>query len=120
MRIGELAERTGISARSLRYYEQQGLLPSRRAPNGYRDFDESAVVRARNIKDLIDTGLTVEDVRQYAANGCLDRPLTRCAAELDTTRRRLAELDRRIERLRRIRARLAAYHSAVEDHAARG
>ncbi|SDH95220.1 DNA-binding transcriptional regulator, MerR family [Sinosporangium album] len=117
MRIGELAERVGVSTRALRYYEQHGLLSSAREGNGYRDFDELAVVRARNIKHLLDAGLTVEDVQGYAAHGCLDRPLNqgpRCAAELETTGRRLAELDERMERLRRHRERLAAHQSALE------
>jgi DNA-binding transcriptional MerR regulator len=36
MRIGELAERAGTTTRTLRYYESRGLLPARRAVNGYR------------------------------------------------------------------------------------
>jgi hypothetical protein len=40
MRIGELAERTGVPARLLRYYEEQGLLTPARAANGYRDYGE--------------------------------------------------------------------------------
>ena len=39
MRIGELARRSGTSARSIRYYEQQGLMVSRRDPNGYRNYN---------------------------------------------------------------------------------
>ncbi|WP_374225966.1 MerR family DNA-binding transcriptional regulator [Micromonospora sp. C41] len=42
MRIGELSARTGVSARSIRYYEQQGLLAALRTPSGQRVFAESA------------------------------------------------------------------------------
>jgi len=41
MRIGELARRAGASARSIRYYEEQGLLLARRQANGYREYDEA-------------------------------------------------------------------------------
>lgn len=40
MRIGELAELAGVSTRSLRYYEAQGLLRARRAANGYREYGD--------------------------------------------------------------------------------
>ncbi|NOK01502.1 MerR family DNA-binding transcriptional regulator [Myxococcus xanthus] len=45
MNIGELALRTGCSARSIRHYEKAGLLASRRRANGYRDFDAESVSR---------------------------------------------------------------------------
>ncbi|WP_319949524.1 MerR family transcriptional regulator [Streptomyces halobius] len=45
MRIGELAERTGASRRSIRYYEQQGLLESERTGKGRRVYGENAVNR---------------------------------------------------------------------------
>ena len=45
MRIGELARRTGVSERSLRYYEQQALLAADRTPGGQRDYPEQAVDR---------------------------------------------------------------------------
>ena len=45
MRIGELAEATGVSARSLRYYEEQGLIRSSRTSGGWRDFDATSVER---------------------------------------------------------------------------
>ena len=43
MRIGELSRITGVSTRSLRYYEEQGLLVGERLPNGYRDYTPEAV-----------------------------------------------------------------------------
>lgn len=108
MRIGELACRTGVSPRALRYYEQHDLLHARRDPNGWRDYDEAAVARARLIAELIDSGLTIEGVKQLAP--CLDTPdATECdepELPLRTYRERLIVLDERIARLRRHRGRL--------------
>lgn len=118
IQIGELAEHVGVSSRSLRHYEQQGLLSPRRGSNGYRVYAELDLVRASNIKELLDTGLTTADVRQYLDEGCLDQPLSgtaRCAAELPTLHQRLAHLDELIGRLQRTRGTLAAHTSALED-----
>ncbi|MEU1807467.1 MerR family transcriptional regulator [Micromonospora sp. WMMD1076] len=58
MRIGELSARTGASARSIRYYEQQGLLAAVRTASGQRVFADSAVARVRLIQRLFDAGLS--------------------------------------------------------------
>ena len=57
MRIGELARRTGVSERSLRYYEQQNLLASDRTAGGHRDYPERAVDRVIRIQELFAAGL---------------------------------------------------------------
>lgn len=57
MRIGELARRTGVSERSLRYYEEQGLLVSDRTPGGHREYAEAAVDRVIRIQELFAAGL---------------------------------------------------------------
>jgi DNA-binding transcriptional MerR regulator len=57
MRIGALARRTGVSRRSLRYYEQQGLLMAERTPGGHRDYPEGAVDRVIRIQELFAAGL---------------------------------------------------------------
>ncbi|WP_280384091.1 MerR family transcriptional regulator [Nocardia wallacei] len=62
MRIGELARRTGATRRALRYYEEQGLLPDRRSPNGYREYDEHAVRLVDDIRRLLSVGFTAEEV----------------------------------------------------------
>ena len=62
MRIGELARRTGVSERSLRYYEQQNLLASERTAGGHRDYPERAVDRVIRIQELFAAGLNSRTV----------------------------------------------------------
>lgn len=57
MRIGELASRTEVPTRMLRYYEEQGLIAPRRLDNGYREYDEYLVQRVRKIRGLLDSGI---------------------------------------------------------------
>ncbi|GLW51773.1 MerR family transcriptional regulator [Streptomyces sp. NBRC 14336] len=64
MRIGELARRTGVSVRSLRYYEAQGLLRSDRTPGGHREYPEAAVDRVIRIQELYAAGLHSDRIRQ--------------------------------------------------------
>jgi DNA-binding transcriptional MerR regulator len=62
MRIGELARRTGVSERSLRYYEQQGMLASDRTPGGHRDYPEAAVDRVIRVQELYAAGLSSKKI----------------------------------------------------------
>lgn len=57
MKIGELARRTAVSERSLRYYEEQGLLAAERTPSGHRTYPERAVDRVIRIQELFAAGL---------------------------------------------------------------
>jgi DNA-binding transcriptional MerR regulator len=57
MRIGELADKAGVSTRALRYYEEQGLLRSQRTTSGQRVYEESAADRVRLIQELYTAGL---------------------------------------------------------------
>ncbi|WP_371680178.1 MerR family transcriptional regulator [Streptomyces sp. NBC_01276] len=108
MRIGELAGATGTTARALRHYEQAGLICSERAPNGYRVYDERAVVRVRNIRHLLAAGLTLDDVRVFLP--CLDGDVAAAPPSdkgLRVALDRLAVLDRRIAAQTEARDRLA-------------
>ncbi|MDE3723476.1 MULTISPECIES: MerR family transcriptional regulator [Nocardiopsis] len=64
MRIGELSRRTGASPRSLRYYEEQGLLVSTRTPGGHREYAEGVVERVDRIRCLYSAGLNSDTVRR--------------------------------------------------------
>jgi DNA-binding transcriptional MerR regulator len=59
MLIGELAQRAGVSTRTLRYYEQQGLISARRAANGYRQYEESDLRLVAEIRSLLAAGFTL-------------------------------------------------------------
>ncbi|MGW5059631.1 MerR family transcriptional regulator [Streptomyces sp. NPDC004096] len=103
MQIGELAKATGTTARALRHYEQAGLISSERAPNGYRIYEEGAVVRVCNIRYLLAAGLTLDDVRVFLP--CLDGDVT--AAEASDKGLRIA-----LERLAILNERIAAQTEA--------
>ena len=108
MRIGELARRTGVSVRSIRHYDDNGLLGARRGENGYRIFDEAAVRRVLRIKQLIHHGLTVEEIRPMAA--CLDGPAdeeTVCDHVIALYEQKLRSIDDEIAALRAQRERVA-------------
>ncbi|BCK66089.1 MerR family transcriptional regulator [Streptomyces libani subsp. rufus] len=64
MRIGELARRSGVSERSLRYYETQGLLRSERTPGGQRQYGDWAVDRVIRIQALYAAGLNSKKIAQ--------------------------------------------------------
>ncbi|GII55932.1 MerR family transcriptional regulator [Planotetraspora thailandica] len=116
MRIGELAERTGVSRRLLRYYEEQGLIIASRALNGYREYKESHVDVVLQIKGLLDAGLPTRIIQQLLP--CLDKPQTiyvpDVTSEMITTlQREQARLSERIEFLTRNRDAIADYLDTV-------
>ena len=64
MRIGELAKATETPPRSLRYYEEQGLIVPTWLPNGYREYDDYLVDRVIQIRGLLDAGLPTRIIKQ--------------------------------------------------------
>lgn len=63
MKIGELSRATGVSIRSLRYYEQQGVLGSERCANGYREYGPDAAETVSRIRALMAIGLPTDTIR---------------------------------------------------------
>lgn len=64
MRIGELADRTGVTTRALRYYEEQGLLTAERSGSGQRHYAEAAVDRVGVIRELYAAGLSSKTIAE--------------------------------------------------------
>ncbi|MEV0352821.1 MerR family transcriptional regulator [Nonomuraea sp. NPDC050680] len=63
MQIGEAASASGVSVRSLRYYEDEGLIVPGRRGNGYRDYCRSTIDRVHAIRSLLESGLPVRLVK---------------------------------------------------------
>ncbi|GAA4811130.1 MerR family transcriptional regulator [Streptomyces ziwulingensis] len=118
MRIGELEKRTGTPARSLRYYEQQGLLTPRRLDNGYREYDDYLVDRVLQIRGLIDSGIPTRIIKQMLP--CLGKPHTIVVEDADpellvVLGRERDRMNQRIECLARNRDAIDAYMRAVAE-----
>ncbi|MFF2084374.1 MerR family transcriptional regulator [Nocardia sp. NPDC058176] len=62
MRIGALSQRTGVSVRLLRYYEEQGLLQPVRRPSGYREYRADDVDTVHSIRRLLSAGLNTQTI----------------------------------------------------------
>jgi DNA-binding transcriptional MerR regulator len=115
MRIGELSRRTGVNAHQLRYYEAQGLLEAERGANGYREYDEDAVLRVRQIRHLLGAGLSSEDIAYLLPCAVGEAPeLIGCPELLAAMRSRLRRIDDQMNRLAQSRDALADYIDAAE------
>ena len=113
MRIGELAKATGVSTRSLRYYEEQGLLPAERLANGYREYDERAVRQVAFIQDLFRAGLPSEVIRDIIPCTGPKPPRGECAALVDRVRQVRDQLAHQERQLAERREMLERYLSGA-------
>lgn len=107
MRIGELARRTGVSTKTIRYYEEIGVLPAPdRAANDYRDYPDEAVDRLAFVRDAQATGLTLTEIASILDLRSQGEPT--CYHVIDLLERHLTALDRHIQTLRQTRKKLAS------------
>nr|WP_246165178.1 MerR family transcriptional regulator [Pigmentiphaga aceris] len=104
--IGTLASKTGASVRSIRHYDEHGLLSSQRASNGYRTFAETAVTQVKQIQRMIATGFSLAEIRAFPDCMLLLEGAAMCPETTDAQRKRLADIERQIADLERRRARL--------------
>ena len=99
MLIGEVAERSGLSTKTLRYYEDIGLIePPGRSPAGYRDFDASVLDRLVFIRSAQAVGLSLGEIRSIVA--LRDDGDVPCGHVLELLRSRADEIGRTIRELR--------------------
>lgn len=108
MRIKDLADTSGVSAQTIRYYERQGLLPTpEREGNGYRNYDDKTTSRLRFIRSAQSAGLTLNDIgsiiiiRQEGHNPCehVTALLTEKLSDVHARQQELAQLEASLKEL---------------------
>lgn len=95
--IGDLAKRTGVSGRLLRYYEAQGLLFASRTNSGHRRFDPGAEATVRSIRILLDAGVPTRLIRELIDCVLDTGQMVPCAVPI--LAQHLGEYDRRLARM---------------------
>jgi DNA-binding transcriptional MerR regulator len=118
MRIGEIASRAGVPAKTIRFWEDQRLLPApSRTPAGYRDYDPAIVDRLAFIRHAQAAGLALAAIRQVLE--VRDGGQPPCVHVTDLIARRLAEVEARMAELTRTRDQLVvlAARAAAQDSA---
>ena len=112
MRIGETAEAAGMTAKTLRFYEDRGLLPAaERAANGYRDYGQETLSRLDFIRRARTAGLTLAHIQDILH--VRDSGQAPCIHVRDLLADRLAELDAQLAELTALRSMVAGFHRDV-------
>lgn len=106
MRIGSLAERSGVTTQTIRYYESIELIDApARTGTGYRDYSDDAIERLRFIRDSQSAGLTLAEVQTLLS--MKDARVSTCGHTLAFLERHLADLGDQIVRLESARSEIA-------------
>ncbi|MDR7142107.1 Cu(I)-responsive transcriptional regulator [Rhizobium sp. BE258] len=101
MNIGEASDRSGLPAKTIRYYEDIGLVRPERGGNGYRDYDLSDVHKLRFLQRSRGLGFSVEECRQLLA---LYEDKSRASADVkDIAQTKLTEIDQKIREMMELR-----------------
>ncbi|MGV9386444.1 heavy metal-responsive transcriptional regulator [Nonomuraea sp. NPDC003707] len=114
MRIGDLAAGAGVTAKTIRFYEQAGLLPDPpRTSAGYRDYPPAARERLAFIRDAQTAGLTLAEIRGVLAIRDAGQPPCRHVSTLIETH--LEQVEQRIAELLATRTALQGLHQRARD-----
>ncbi|HEX8048978.1 Cu(I)-responsive transcriptional regulator [Rhizobium sp.] len=115
MNIGEASGRSGLPAKTIRYYEDIGLIRPDRGGNGYRDYDHDDVHKLRFLHRSRSLGFSVDECRQLLA---LYEDKSRASADVkDIASSKLTEIDRKIRELTELRRTLEQLVHACHGNA---
>jgi DNA-binding transcriptional MerR regulator len=112
--ISELSNRTNVPARTIRYYEEIGLLaPARRSANGYRLYDGQDAERLGFIHSARTLDFSLTEIAQILA--VRDRHEPPCQHVMDLIRAHLDEVEIRLRELQKLKRDLAALYQAGQE-----
>jgi DNA-binding transcriptional MerR regulator len=114
LKIGELAQRTGVSVRSLRYYEQQGLLAPVRHENGYREYTVLAEEQVKTIQLYLSLGLSTEQIAHFLHCVLLNKEAF-CKEVLPVYLTKLAEIEGQINQMQQIKSNLEERIRSIKE-----
>lgn len=114
MKIGELARQTGVSIRSLRYYEQQSLLAPIRHANGYREYSPLMIDQVRIIQLYLSIGLTTEQIAGFLHCVLMNKEAF-CQEVLPIYQSKLADINAQITQLQHIKLNLEERIQSIID-----
>jgi MerR family copper efflux transcriptional regulator len=101
MNIGQASEHSGLAPKTIRYYEDIGLIRPDRGGNGYRDYAEADIHKLRVLQRSRGLGFSVEECRQLLA---LYEDKSRASSDVkELTQAKLTEIDRKIRELTELR-----------------
>ncbi|ALM52578.1 MerR family transcriptional regulator [Halomonas huangheensis] len=116
MKIGELATRTGVSVRMLRYYETEGLLKPARTESGYRDYEPTEVRTVERIKLLGSAGMTLATIREFLPCVRGDGPVFEPCDELrNVLHEQIHLVDQKVEKLMQSQRVLKSFLQEIEE-----
>ncbi|MGJ3248982.1 MAG: MerR family transcriptional regulator [Elainellaceae cyanobacterium] len=117
MRIGELADRVGVTPRTIRYYESLGLLgPCEREGTGFRYYSDVELVRLQKIQALKELGLSLDEIGTVIPLYCEDPTgLTSKRKVLEILKFHLRETDEKLDALSRFRSELQTNIDLIQD-----
>lgn len=119
LRIGQLARECGFTPKTLRYYEEVGVLsPARRAENGYRVYADDAVRRLRFVRRAKALGLPLADIR--AILEISDEGRAPCQHVVAVIERELSGIDAQMRQLQDLKRDLLSLKSRMADAIASG
>ena len=114
MRIGALAKDTGVSAKTIRFYEETGVLPpARRAANGYRQYDESDAQRLRFIRNARLWDFSLEQLKEVLA--LRERGEAPCVHVIGLLEQKMEQIDAQIRHLQELRGDLRQLRASGEQ-----